>query len=41
MSLENYSKAMSYLDIIEVELGKIAAEFGHSSFEEFFSEKSS
>jgi hypothetical protein len=36
MSFENYNKAMTYIDLIEVELDKIATAVGHSSFEEFF-----
>ena len=35
MSKDNYDKCMSYLDIIEVELNKIASNVGHCSYEEF------
>lgn len=36
MTFEDYIKVMSYLDSIELELNKIAKEFGHPSFNEFF-----
>jgi len=39
MNFEDYNKAMSYLDVIEEEMNKIAAKFGHPSFDEFFSEE--
>lgn len=36
MSKENYEKCMACLDIIELELNKIAAIVGHCSYEEFW-----
>lgn len=36
MSKENYEKCMACLDIIELELNKIAASVGHCSYEEFW-----
>jgi hypothetical protein len=36
MNVNDYNKVMSYLDIIEDELNKIAKAFGHPSFDEFF-----
>lgn len=36
---ETYIKIITYLDIIEAELNKIAAEIGHPSFEDFFKEE--
>ena len=36
MKLNDYNKAMGYLDMIEIELNKIAAAFGHVSFNQFF-----
>lgn len=35
MSKKNYDLIMSYLDVIECELDKIAAHVGHVSFKEF------
>ena len=35
MKLNDYNEAMGYLDMIEIELNKIAAAFGHVSFSEF------
>lgn len=35
MSKTNYDKIMSYLDIIEAELNKIAQCVGHVSYSEF------
>lgn len=35
MSVENYNKIMSYLDVIENELNKVAAIVGHCSYDEF------
>ena len=35
MTLENFNKAMAYLDVIEIELDIIAKAFGHVSFSEF------
>jgi len=39
MSNEDFNKVMSYLDIMIVELNKIAAHVGHCSFDEFFDKK--
>jgi hypothetical protein len=36
MKLESYNKIMSYIDLVEIELDKIASAVGHPSFEEFF-----
>jgi hypothetical protein len=36
MKINDFDKVMTYLDIIEVELNKIAKAFGHVSFNEFF-----
>ena len=36
MKLEDFNKAMSYLDAIEVELDIIAKAFGHVSFNKFY-----
>ena len=35
MKLEDFNKCMFYLDVIEIELNKIAEAFGHVSFSEF------
>ncbi len=35
MTLSNYNKIVSYLDIIEIELNKIAKEVGHVTLDEF------
>lgn len=40
MSYEDYTKCLSYLDVIEGELNKIAAAVDHPSVEEFFKEVS-
>ncbi len=37
MKRSNYKKLMSYLDIIETEMNKVAKAVGHPSYEEFFS----
>lgn len=39
MSYINYIKIMAYLDIIEVELNKIALAVGHESYDEFIANK--
>jgi hypothetical protein len=36
MCIEDFNKAMHYLDMIEVELDKIAVAFGHPTMKEFF-----
>jgi hypothetical protein len=36
MKSSDFNKVMDYLDIIEVELNKIAKAFGHVSFNQFF-----
>ena len=41
MSESIYCMAMAYLDLIEIELDKIAVEFGHPSFSEFFNAEGS
>jgi hypothetical protein len=35
MKIENYMKIMSYLDVIESELNKVAKIVGHISYDEF------
>lgn len=39
MKTENYNKIMSYLDVIENELNKIASVVGHCSYKEFCESK--
>ncbi|MFA1562555.1 hypothetical protein [Aliivibrio fischeri] len=39
MKIENYNKIISYLDILEAEMNKIAAEVGHMSLAEFTFQK--
>jgi hypothetical protein len=36
MKTTDFNKVMGYLDVIEVELNKIAKAFGHVSFNQFF-----
>jgi hypothetical protein len=36
MNIEDFNKVMGYLDVIEVELNKIAKAFGHVTFNKFF-----
>lgn len=38
MKIESYRKIMSYLDVIEAELNKVAKAVGHVSYEEFMAE---
>jgi hypothetical protein len=39
MLKHEYDLAMLYLDLIEIELDKIATHFGHPSMAEFFKDK--